>query len=511
MESASRRFSVQSRFPLAGPPVPTPFAAPDRPIVRSVLTVLCVPLVLAVLLSLATGCAPAPPGSAPSATSGGEGTGSGVTTSSASPPSFQLSPDLQHDVIAPHAGAAGLQPSVNELAWTSFIALNWPASPEQRGVANRDNVTGGQQPDPEGGSGQAASPTVWETFKETSEIFLDPPTKPAAWNTPQPVPPQCPAVEVPSNVSGVPSPKTVVTNQLYENIVPFTNSPLIDQNGKDVWFEVRVNRPFFDFIVDNGYYDSRNQPKDIFNAPKGSNLTAKVGSIVVKAAWKELGKGDDPTHFYTTEALILPDGPTGSCRKALMGLVGLHIVHKTATRPEWVWATFEQVDNAPTQGAVVPTGAHFSFNDPSCTTCKVNQEPAAGSSTPVQVERVIPIPDDVAQLNAEYQAGLVDAGNTLNSQSVWQYYELVNAQWPADPPKRKIYGGPMPQFLANTTLETYFQTPDASVTPPHSCMGCHGQYAQKKDFIFALYKACPAGSGCGGTIELTGPEMLKSR
>ena len=466
-------------------------------------------LALAVLLGLSAGCTFSANGSGPAEGASSEQAGS--MAGQAAPPPFQLSPDLQHDVIAPHAGAAGLQPSVNELAWTSFIALNWPASPEQRGVPDRDNVIGGQQPDPEGGSGQPASPTVWETFKETSEIFLDPPTKPAAWNTPQPVPPQCPAVEVPSNVKGVASPKTIVTNQLYENIVPFTSSPLIDQNGKDVWFEVRVNQPFFDFIVDNGYYDSRNQPTNIMNAPEGSNLTAAVGSIVVKAAWKEMGEGDDPSRFYTTEALILPDGPTGSCRKATMGLVGLHIAHKTATRPEWVWATFEQVDNAPTKGETVPSGAHFSFNDPSCTTCPVNQKAKEGSTTPVQVERIIPIPDAVAQLNAEYQDGLVSAGNNLNSQTVWQYYELVNAQWPADPTNRKAFGGPVPQFLANTTLETYFQDPDANASPPHSCMGCHGQYAQSKDFIFAFYKACPAASGCGAAMELTGPEMLRSR
>jgi len=461
---------------------------------------------LSSLAALGAGCAP-PPG-APAGQGAEEARAAADT---AAPPPFQLSPDLQHDVIAPHAGAADFQPSINEMAWTTFVALNWPASAVERGVPNRNNVIGGQIPDPEGGGGLPAGPTVWETFKESSEVFLDPPVEPAAWNTPQTVPSQCPDVVAPSNVDGVPASKVLVTNQLYEDIVPFTSSPLIDQNGENVWFEVRMNEPFFDFIVKNGYYDSRNQPKVILDSPEGSNLTAAVGSIAVKAAWKVLGEGDDPSHFYTTNALILPEGPDGPCTAELMGLVGLHIVHKTATRPEWVWATFEQVDNAPTQGVSPPAGAHFSFNDPTCTDCPVNQEPAAGSDTPVQVERVIPIPDEVAQLNAEYQAGLVHAGNSENPKTVWQYYELVNAQWPADPPNREIYGGPVPEFLANTTLETYFQTPDASAKPPHSCMGCHGQYAQNTDFIFAFQKACPGAQGCGGTLEITGPEMLRSR
>jgi hypothetical protein len=55
---------------------------------------------------------------------------------------------------------------------------------------------------------------------------------------------------------------------------------------------------------------------------------------------------------------------------------------------------------------------------------------------------------------------------------------------------------PQPAFLANSVIETFFQgpTPANSSGPPHSCMDCHGIYAEQKaqkDFMFQLFKASP--------------------
>ena len=64
-----------------------------------------------------------------------------------------------------------------------------------------------------------------------------------------------------------------------------------------------------------------------------------------------------------------------------MGLVGLHIITRTNSAPQWVWSTFEHVANAPdappppfAQAATVepPAGSHFNFNDPTQT------QPASG-------------------------------------------------------------------------------------------------------------------------------------
>ena len=43
------------------------------------------------------------------------------------------------------------------------------------------------------------------------------------------------------------------------------------------------------------------------------------------------------------------------CTQRTMGLVGLHIVSKTPARPQWIWSTFEQVDNVPVVTGATPT------------------------------------------------------------------------------------------------------------------------------------------------------------
>src|SRR5258708_24974505 len=104
---------------------------------------------------------------------------------------YIFSPDLPHDVVALHAGAAGLQPSMDTMSWETLIALAWPASSTQNGVPDRNNQIGGIPPDPEGGSGKPAGPTVFETFKASEDIFLNPPVKPSGFNQPQRIPGPC--------------------------------------------------------------------------------------------------------------------------------------------------------------------------------------------------------------------------------------------------------------------------------------------------------------------------------
>ena len=72
------------------------------------------------------------------------------------------------------------------------------------------------------------------------------------------------------------------------------------------------------------------------------------GSVVLKAAWLDL-EGFSPAQKsrYYSRKVMLKDAGTGKCSAVTMGLVGLHIVQKTASRPQWIWSTFEQVDNVP--------------------------------------------------------------------------------------------------------------------------------------------------------------------
>src|SRR4029077_14851786 len=105
-----------------------------------------------------------------------------------------------------------------------------------------------------------------------------------------------------------------------------------------------------------------------------------VGSIEIKAAWRILdpAKGDDPaTFFWREQDLYIPADHSATHQafcipKAKLGLVALHILHKTASQPEWFWSSFEHRDNAPTTTNPATCAgpqngtARYSYYQPSC-------------------------------------------------------------------------------------------------------------------------------------------------
>ena len=182
-----------------------------------------------------------------------------------------------------------------------------------------------------------------------------------------------------------------------------------------------------------------------------------------------------------------------------MGLVGLHIAQKTEQFPEWVWSTFEQVDNVP--GDAGGSGS-YSFNngtDNPPASDGYDNRPAAltpvakADRTPVQVTRYNKIPTTPAgsstvDLNKYYQ--------TLLAGTVWQHYELVFTQWPTDAKSFTLadYGGVYPKdsgqpfpvkAVTNSTIETYFQAAGPS-SLGNSCMSCHYNGAASYDFSWVL-------------------------
>jgi hypothetical protein len=175
-----------------------------------------------------------------------------------------------------------------------------------------------------------------------------------------------------------------------------------------------------------------------------------------------------------------------------MGLVGLHIVQKTPTRPQWVWSSFEQIDNVPERGTTPSIGRRFSFNDPSRPQMldpSTAPPPISNSNHPLdnpramQVIRINEIADSTRKTNDDYRA--------LLRGTVWENYQLVMTQWPKYPQPEEENGAPFPgQFtgpepmtnIANTTMETYLQGKAAT-----SCMACHDVARRKgTDFVWFL-------------------------
>lgn len=397
----------------------------------------------------------------------------------------EIAPVLQTDVCLPG------QQTVDCFAWQTFIVLNWMADPNAPGQPDT-TVTAAQFGQPGN-----FNPVVWESYKDVSEVFQ---TKaPAPWgknHTPL------------LHTSRLQKSKNTSIKELF-TISKFATMPdtirelfqasavwLTDQDSNLVWYELRMNEDEFNYIYQNQLYDPVVQYKTASQGngvwlPAGNSVYGNQGAIEIKSAWRVVPEGMLSTYqnrFKISQAYVpskvdtTGGEPTFSDFKLqYVALVGLHILRKTPSMPQLVWATFEHIDNAPVEGKVNPD-QNYSFYNKNCSACPVNQEPVEGKTpltTPVQVARPASNPGNPADnyvdsLNAFVQ----NAIRAANPSSVWQYYKLISVQWPASGIPDNLQkgkqlplatGGITPQVLGNTTLETYFLTNTG-------CMSCH-QYA----------------------------------
>jgi hypothetical protein len=266
--------------------------------------------------------------------------------------------------------------------------------------------------------------------------------------------------------------KAGLGGQTFSGIEQAVGGPITDQNGRFVRYEVHVNKDEYDFIRTNGLWNRKGQDhytnvlKKTITFPRGDTRTGVVGAIELKAAWKVLSPPEIAgKRFYMTKGVIYNDEKKQRPSVATLGLVGLHIIHKTMSQPNWIWATFEHVDNlAAPPGS--PVGARASFFNPDCppSICLPNAQTASPPSTeldnygrplnrPVQVVRLNPVQTQVFQPDTNVD-GLNKIFRGLLQGSVWANYQLISAQWEGEVPI-----GVKPGFLANAVIETYIQGP----------------------------------------------------
>lgn len=405
--------------------------------------------------------------------------------SAATAPLPPLSSTIPLEISVPQSNPnlQDLQDDFDLFSWQSFIAVNWP---------------GGSDGNPKPGSsfGQNLT-TVWENWKESRDIFLPGGATPPPWGQDPPPPDVCKGMG-----NGVLNLTQVgkTPNVLDESGEPFETGPLIDQNGQYVRFAIMTNQDMFNTIVSDGLYSKAGQEKFAqpanFAQPAGSKNT---GAIMIKSSWKVMGGKDQASRFHTIQALVYTnpgehEGVQASCKLQTVGLVGLHIAHKTAGEPQWVWSTFEHVDNVPVQGERVDKSQYNFYNRNCSGTCAVNEPPARPwnpnnpHTTPSQIMREVGLTDSTKSLNARYQALL----QQTYPGTVWANYELISTQWPTNAKNpTDPTGNPAPSFLANATLETYIQgkVPQAS----SSCIACHNNATMTNgltsDFTYLLQRA----------------------
>jgi hypothetical protein len=328
---------------------------------------------------------------------------------------------------------------------------------------------------------------------------------------------------------------------------PFKTGPLIDQQGNYALFDILMNHEMFQYMLDNKLYSKKAQQENAtlrvdfpsgINPDKGKTEGGDPGAIMIKVSWRVIDSEKDKQKFHTADALILmprhDDKSEPPCLRKTLGLVGFHVGHKTVSRRQWIWTSFEHIDNVPEDKEIANARMKPSYNfyNPKCDAqkCPVNQTPPhpwdptysnglkfGDTAFKSQISRVVPLTDETKDLNKRFQAVLGD--------TVWKNYMLLTTQWPSGfpcstegDPNDKITPAdkqptdfkkqpdmncaPAPTFLANSTLETYSQGKDPLASS--SCMSCHGNavshqrhpadfdarnFFNQSDFTFMLEKA----------------------
>src|SRR6266545_4179945 len=137
-----------------------------------------------------------------------------------------------------------LQRGFDFYSWLTFIAMNSPA----------DGKTIGQGPRPGGDAF-----TKWEdlaNFRPLGDVMLAKGRKPT-WGT-RIVPKECESLDGKSSDGG----KKIIFHLGEEAFnQPFKTGPLIDQDGNFALFDILMNRPMYDFIVENGLYSKQGREK----------------------------------------------------------------------------------------------------------------------------------------------------------------------------------------------------------------------------------------------------------
>lgn len=422
-----------------------------------------------------------------------------------------LSPTTSLDT-ANWANLAKLKRVFNIYSWQSLLAINWPLDKDGKPLPNFTDK--GQE--------------TWLGWKEAFEVYRCDGEEPTPWGSKRIAPEDCSASSSlldlinPSELNDRTLRVLHLTNK-HKNIIDETGQaftgPLRDRNGNIVFYEVLMNKEEYDYVKDNGLYSldgqiafSTKKSGDTIpaNFPSGIYGNKQKGAIEIKLSWRVLEptKGDDASRYITMKAMV-PTVDEKSFVKKTVGLVGMHISQKPTSSKQWVWSTFEHVDNLNTASLEAAVDnkkriepSFYDYYNPTLVTdslqYKKNDSVIDKNVLFTQVERRIPFPPDVIEINNEVKAILKKMG------SKWQYYDLVDTQFPTDPSaiptvydpsknntvesiNNKPGGNPTPTYLTNITMETYFQIGNQYAYPmqetklkdktrvfgTESCMGCH--------------------------------------
>ena len=293
---------------------------------------------------------------------------------------------------------------------------------------------------------------------------------------------------------------------------------LLDVRGATVQYDIRFNAYMYNAISQAGWntqagYTKACQPNSsgncstqMFLPPTTASQSGPPtpGSMEIKTAWRDFGSAAacPATQFYCN---------------GRFALVGMHIVQKTQSHGEWIWASFEHVANDPDCypggdtpiAAQSPMGTAWSFfnpatagsgvmssgicevtgSSPQCNAnpkyyltqklfiykpvnvCRTDALPPGGTNT----ANCTSVPDGPPQQNSNSGGNVACLNATLMPQlsGVWKNYKMIGSLWVRgttaptqnfriqifqQPASGLPYGQPVGfPNLANTMMETWMQ------------------------------------------------------
>ncbi|MGI8640814.1 MAG: hypothetical protein ACR2MG_12825 [Pyrinomonadaceae bacterium] len=461
-------------------------------------------------------------------------TGTNTDTNATAAP-VKISPEIPVDVdpavqatLKKEGDIYQLNEKFNENSWQSFVAIFYPRDKDGKPMPKFTD------------EGKA----TWLGWKESFQVYRCDGSVPTPWGSKRTD--DClkdSSIVDDTDARLLLSSNTPTHRSKSKNIADETDQAfagkLFDQNGNVVVYEVLMNEAEFDYLVTNKLYNINGQIDfskngTIANFPAGDYSTNKVGAIEIKFAWKILTENDHKERYFQSKGYVV-DEKTQKLVKKDLGMIGFHISQKTPTGSQWVWSTFEQIDNL-AQNVIEKDGKktviHPSLTDPDCEMCPVNIDVtnhgttfafnksstgdywtvsgdtkdeyyASSNVMKTQAKRMVAIPARVRQINDKMQAYF------KSQNSVFQYYQLIDTQYPLDqkiPPApnpgmtpsqtpvlpqsvvNKPGGNPNLAFLTNISMETFFQNGNQTadnfveadnvpspitVFGTESCMSCH--------------------------------------
>lgn len=373
-------------------------------------------------------------------------------------------------------GTGDTQSLADEYSWLTFIAANWPVDPKTCTADTKASIL------------TAAPNPTWLSYLTDDEVFVAT-GSPSGWCPQQKASNNKEAIAAQRQSRMAPLPQVVralaeanpdvtlflrrsgkshslvsaltVTNKpipkQLQDILDATGQPVVDQNGRFVRYTVSMNADEYNYIMNNKLWTKAGQTAT-GNLTFPSSSKTSIGAMEFKAAWKVLGKNDDPSRFFTQKAIVYnteSGSPSPGPNPVTVGLVGLHIAHKTQRQPHWLWSTFEQVDNDTK-----------SFFNPKCppAKCPPNTETAKPPYKELDAKgKPLNKPTQVVPFNKPTNLQMNAAFQSLLKGTPWAFYKLIGTQWEGG------FGAqPKPAKLGNSVLETF-----VADTQPYSCMGCH--------------------------------------